>query len=218
MTQSICPGQDTRFWQPGDVFEVACAECGYEVEFFRDDAMRRCKSCGAKVSNPKMSLGCAQWCEHAEKCLGYDPKKEAGRFGGEAESLTDKAVAAIRTQAPGDAQIMARAMETLEMAQQLLRHEPGDPKTVQLAAVLAGLDRSKAEAIIKELGLDPETAETLPQILAAAQNGGAAQSEEAELVADALALADAKAGRTALSGPQTLKTKAGQELAKIITQ
>lgn len=31
----ICPGQDTRYWGPDDVSEVACATCGYSVEFFK---------------------------------------------------------------------------------------------------------------------------------------------------------------------------------------
>lgn len=68
--KSTCPGQDTRFWQLSDIFEVECVHCGNTVEFFKDDGYRRCKKCGLRVVNPKISIGCAQWCEYAKECLG----------------------------------------------------------------------------------------------------------------------------------------------------
>jgi hypothetical protein len=43
------------------------------VEFFKDDARRRCQGCGHVFANPKLNEGCAQWCEFAEKCLGLNP-------------------------------------------------------------------------------------------------------------------------------------------------
>ncbi len=73
MNKTMCPGQDTRYWRPGDIFNVACASCGNDVEFFKDDAKRRCSRCGALVQNPRLSAGCARWCGHAKECLGYDP-------------------------------------------------------------------------------------------------------------------------------------------------
>lgn len=65
-----CPGQDTQYWKPGDIFDVDCPCCGSKVEFFKDEATRRCKNCGEKVLNPKMDLGCARHCRHAGDCLG----------------------------------------------------------------------------------------------------------------------------------------------------
>ena len=32
-----CPGQDSRYWKPGAIFEALCPECGAGVEFFKDD-------------------------------------------------------------------------------------------------------------------------------------------------------------------------------------
>jgi len=75
---TMCPGQDTAFWRPSDIFEVPCSQCGYELEFFKDDVSRRCTRCGGQEPNPKLILGCAQWCEHAKECLGwatYDSKE-----------------------------------------------------------------------------------------------------------------------------------------------
>ena len=65
-----CPGQDKRFWKPEDIFEIACPGCGEPVEFFKDDPKRECGSCGRVVTNPKMNLGCAEWCRYAKECLG----------------------------------------------------------------------------------------------------------------------------------------------------
>ena len=64
-----CPGQDTRYWKPGDIFDWPCPACGKPVEFFKDESSRRCASCGYRVGNPRLDLGCAEWCPYGEKCL-----------------------------------------------------------------------------------------------------------------------------------------------------
>lgn len=69
-----CPGQDTRYWRPGDIFNVRCPGCGREVEFFRDDARRKCR-CGRVIANPKLDLACVEWCRKAEECTGIKPEK-----------------------------------------------------------------------------------------------------------------------------------------------
>jgi hypothetical protein len=69
----MCPGQNTAFWRPGDIFEIICPACGDKVEFFKDDARRRCSGCGYVFSNPKLNEGCAKWCKFADKCLGLNP-------------------------------------------------------------------------------------------------------------------------------------------------
>jgi hypothetical protein len=77
-----CPGQDTRYWHPGDIFEVPCPHCGTRVEFYKDDPTRRCPSCRQRFVNPRLDLGCLEWCEHAEQCQagqaieGADPWKD----------------------------------------------------------------------------------------------------------------------------------------------
>jgi len=69
MTQPRCPGQDMRFWKPEDIFDVPCPWCGEEIEFWRDEPVRTCPSCGEAVPNPRIDLGCAEWCLQAKRCL-----------------------------------------------------------------------------------------------------------------------------------------------------
>ena len=74
MSTTRCPGQDTAFWKPGDIFEITCPKCGCTIEFFKNDASRTCR-CGEKFANPKLNTDCAQWCKYADKCLGTNLKK-----------------------------------------------------------------------------------------------------------------------------------------------
>ena len=74
MSQINCPGQDRAFWNADDIYNVTCGHCGASVEFFKTDGFRTCPKCEARIVNPRMEMGCAQWCQHATACLGYDPK------------------------------------------------------------------------------------------------------------------------------------------------
>jgi hypothetical protein len=64
-----CPGQDQRYWTPKDIATIHCPACRREVEVWKDEPMRVCAGCGAKVRNPNLDLGCAEWCKYAEECL-----------------------------------------------------------------------------------------------------------------------------------------------------
>lgn len=59
-----------RFWGPSDIFDVPCPDCGEPVEFFKDDAQRKCKKCQLVIYNPRNNFGCANWCPAARECLG----------------------------------------------------------------------------------------------------------------------------------------------------
>jgi predicted RNA-binding Zn-ribbon protein involved in translation (DUF1610 family) len=69
MAEHVCPGQDLRYWTPEDIFEAPCAHCGQAIEFFKNDAKRRCPSCGKHTLNPRHDISCGDWCRSAEECL-----------------------------------------------------------------------------------------------------------------------------------------------------
>ena len=81
-----CPGQDTRLWRPEDIFEAPCPHCGESIEFWKDDPRRKCRGCGKDVPNPKLDLGCAQWCKYAKECLGAAVRAQSGQTGKERQN------------------------------------------------------------------------------------------------------------------------------------
>jgi len=193
VAKTACPGQDTRFWGPGDVFETTCAACGYEIEFFKDDAHRRCPNCGQRVLNPKLNLGCAQWCEHAKDCLGYDPKESLALAQGAEAAITDRLIEALKRESGRDKDRITRALAVLDRAEEILRKEDGSPRVVLAAAVLHAPAQAKQEKkgpaialkIMKEIGLDAETIDTVSRIIAGLPDGQGIDTLEAKIVWDA---------------------------------
>ncbi len=68
MSTLRCPGQDTRYWTKDDIFDTPCPACEKPVEFFKSDTVRKCANCGYRFKNPKIDLGCAEWCPAASEC------------------------------------------------------------------------------------------------------------------------------------------------------
>ena len=123
---SKCPGQDTRFWKPNDVYTVECPKCGKPVEFFKDDIRRRCKKCGHMFINPRLDLGCARWCQYADQCVGAIDKEE----------FKEIIILAMKEHLEGDQKRMDHALKVLEFAEKILEKEEGNPKVVIAAAIL----------------------------------------------------------------------------------
>ena len=42
-----CPGQDSRYWKAGAIFEAKCLECDHLVEFFKDNRVHWGSAAGA---------------------------------------------------------------------------------------------------------------------------------------------------------------------------
>jgi hypothetical protein len=161
MEQMKCPGQDTRFWKPGDIFVAQCPKCGAEIEFFKDDTRRRCAWCGHLFYNPKIELGCAEWCQYAEKCVPelMKEKKAAQMF---RELLAEQVKAALQA----DPAAWEETEQGLAYALELLKAEGGDPKVVIAATLLHRLDPATARQILEELETEPEIAQAVMDLLA----------------------------------------------------
>jgi hypothetical protein len=181
MEQMKCPGQDTRFWKPDDIFVAECPKCGAEIEFFKDDARRRCAWCGHMFYNPKISLGCAEWCQFAEKCVPdlMKEKKAAQTF---KERLAELVHARLQ-----DSDAWRRTEKGMEYALELLKSEGGDPRVVLAAVLLHQVGQEKAWEFLEKLATEADTIAAVLDLLA---GGGAERDLNRRLYEDTLALLD----------------------------
>jgi putative nucleotidyltransferase with HDIG domain len=133
-----CPGQDQRFWKPDDIFEVHCPDCGQPVEFFKDELKLKCRNCGRMVVNPKIDLGCAEWCKYAEKCLSAVTMKNA-------DVIRSKLVDEMKKMFGTDQKRIDHALIVLDYAEKIQAAEGGDPLIVKAAAILHDIGIQQAE-------------------------------------------------------------------------
>jgi HD superfamily phosphodiesterase len=133
-----CPGQDQRFWKPEDIFEENCPKCGHSIEFWKDEPRMKCPSCKAEVINPKIDLGCAEWCQYAEQCLGVVLDKNDS-------ILCDKLIAEMKEVFQSDTKRIEHALAVLDYAEQIRAVEGGDPLVVKAAAILHDIGIQEAE-------------------------------------------------------------------------
>ncbi|MDO8784768.1 MAG: HD domain-containing protein [Syntrophales bacterium] len=137
-----CPGQDTRYWKPGAIFETACTKCGNPVEFFKDEATRRCKNCGTMLVNPKMDFGCAAYCKFAEQCLGGLPP---GLSSQRDDLLKDRVAIEMKRYFKQDFKRIGHATKVARYADEIFKEEGGDPAVIMSAAYLHDIGIKEAE-------------------------------------------------------------------------
>ncbi len=180
MEQMKCPGQDTRYWKPGDIFVAECPKCGAEIEFFKDDTRRRCAWCGHMFYNPKIELGCAEWCQYAEKCVPDLVKAKKA-----AQTFKEILAGQVQDYLKDDPAAWEATAAALHYAQELLKAEGGDPKVVLAAVLLHRVDEARAREFLTELETEPELA---ADALTLIKGGGEARDLNRQLYQDALAL------------------------------
>jgi len=174
-----CPGQDQRYWKPEDIFEVPCTGCGHPIEFFKDEPKLKCRKCGSIVDNPKIDMGCAEWCQYAEQCLGISAAKRTG-------AVKDKLIGEIEKIFGDDRKRIEHALAVLNYADRIQAVEGGDPLVVRAAAVLHDIGIHEAERkhgsaagkyqeiegppiareILSKYDIEPQTVEHICKIIA----------------------------------------------------
>ncbi len=127
-----CPGQDSRYWRPGAIFDVKCPNCGHMIEFFKDDTRRRCPNCGQEVPNPEMDFGCAAYCPYAEHCLGALP--EGVVADGKLKVLKAKMLKALKEQAVKQGKSAAFSSRVMELVEEIGKKESAPLGPTLLAA------------------------------------------------------------------------------------
>ncbi len=128
-----CPGQDTQYWKPGAIFEVACPECGAMVEFFKDDTTRKCPACGHRFVNPKMDFGCASYCQYAEQCLGDLPPELIAQ---KEDLLKDRVALEMKRYFRTDFKRIGHATRVARYAERIGKFESGNLAVILPAAYL----------------------------------------------------------------------------------
>ena len=130
-----CPGQDRGYWSGDRVFDLPCPKCGAAVEFFRDEAKRRCTRCGYAFPNARIALDCASWCEQAEACLGIS--RSGGNVRADAETaLSGRLIHALEEELGADSDLFARSLLVFQHARELVPAVGVAPTVVLPAALL----------------------------------------------------------------------------------
>ncbi len=193
-----CPGQDTRYWKPGDIFDTDCPHCGNKVEFFKDEATRKCRNCRKTVVNPRMDFGCAAYCKYAADCLGgLGPELLAKR----SDLLKDRVALEVKRLLGRDFQRIAHAVKVARLAEEIARVEKAEVALVLCAAhlhlLLEGGQPGNRKVILdtlERLGAGPELIRRTIEIIEQLQ-AGIGDSIEARVLLDAHRLALAEEGK-----------------------
>lgn len=143
-----CPGQDTMFWKPGDIFEISCPKCGYQVEFFKFDVKRKCR-CGHEMVNPKINFGCAEWCSYGDSCIEGLPEEMKVRQKEEKNNRLRERISSEMKRYFGpnmkDMKRINHALKVAQYAEEILKIEGGHPLIVLGAAYLHDIGIKEAE-------------------------------------------------------------------------
>jgi hypothetical protein len=137
-----CPGQDSRYWKPGAIFETKCPKCGNEVEFFKDDTTRLCKKCGHRFLNPSMDFGCASYCQYAEQCIGNLPPELIAQ---KENLLKDRVAVEMKRYFKQDFKRIGHATRVARYADQIGKEEQGNLAVILTAAYLHDIGIKAAE-------------------------------------------------------------------------
>lgn len=137
-----CPGQDSRYWKAGHIFETACPKCGHMIEFFKDDPSRKCKDCGQRIMNPNMDFGCASYCEYAEQCLGSLPPELLAE---KDDLLKDRVAVEMKRYFKTDFKRIGHAGRVARYAEEIGKGEGGNLAVILSAAYLHDIGIHAAE-------------------------------------------------------------------------
>ncbi len=187
-----CPGQDSQYWKPDAIFEAKCPKCGNAVEFFKDDASRRCKKCGHRFLNPSLDFGCASYCKYAEQCIGNLPPELIAQ---KEDLLKNRVAIEVKRRLKRDFKAIGRASRRARYAEKIGTEEGGNLSVILTAAYLFGLRGDNvqegkngpvaAQEILSQFGAAESLIEEVSRILEGRHPPGEERGLEARCVQDA---------------------------------
>jgi len=217
-----CPGQDSQYWNASAIFDAACPKCGTPVEFYKDDASRRCPQCGHRFVNPRKDFGCAAYCQFAEQCLGTLPED----FSGARDALLkDKVAVEVKRLLQGDFARIGALTRAARQAEAIAIAEQANVGVVLCAVFLQGVgsdtvaSQKIAAEMLPKLGAKAEVTEQVLALLAEDAAAGPNPNQNAAIVADARRVAQLEDAlkkqdpAAADFSPEQLHTTAGREIA-----
>jgi hypothetical protein len=171
-------------------------------------------------------LGCAQWCQFAKECLGFDPQS-LGLEQKTQDSLADKLIAEVKAEFGEDQKRISHALQVLDRAEQIMRQEGGQPRVVISAALLHDIGIREAERthgssagkyqeiegppiakrIMERAGFDEETINHVCRIVGSHHSGKDIDTTEFRIISDADWLVNI---------PEEFPDKSGSDLEQII--
>ena len=180
-----CPGQDMRYWTPEDIFDVRCPYCANEIEFWKDEPMRLCSQCQREIRNPRIDLGCAKWCKHADQCLGRDVDGQV------AAPIVERLAALLERRYDSFPEKIKKARALCCYVDDKLAVSSADPRVTKAAAILAAVIRGSADTdeeileLLCRTGVEEDEAQRVIVVLRNVLNGQASSPEEV-LLAEAI--------------------------------
>ncbi|MDT8378361.1 MAG: HD domain-containing protein [Desulfotignum sp.] len=112
------------------------------MEFFKDDATRRCGHCKKKIVNPKMDFGCAAYCKFAEQCLGTLPEEFVAQ---QEDLLKDRVAVKMKQYFGKDFKRIGHAGRVARYAEKIGKKEKANMAVVLCAAYLHDIGIKNAE-------------------------------------------------------------------------
>ena len=168
-----CPGQDSRYWKPGSIFEAKCPECEKTVEFFKDDTTRKCTHCGHRFANPQMDFGCAAYCKFADQCLGSLPPELMAQRD---DLLKDRIAIEMKKYFKQDFKRIGHASRVARYAEKIGIAEGGNMAVILAAAYLHDIGIHEAERKHQSTAASYQEAEGPPIARAIMEKLGAAEN------------------------------------------
>jgi hypothetical protein len=111
------------------------------MEFFKDDATRRCAGCGKKIVNPRMDFGCAAYCKFAEQCLGTLPEEFVAKRD---DLLKDRVAVEVKRYLGTDFKRIGHAAKVANFAEKIGKEERANLPVILCAAYLNDIGAKNA--------------------------------------------------------------------------